>query len=148
MPRPVRAAEVDGGAPGHAERSPGGDATAPVDRGALRAHRLNGPSWGLGRQGVGQWPTGLRGSPTTTQQCPGLSRHGVQARGDALWQESHWRCPGACRPRGAHGGDAVAVSPQGGGRAGSLYATPPQPPPPPPGVLKDSGAGSAPNKCP
>ena len=34
----------------------------------------------------------------------------------------------------------------GGGRAGSLYATPP--PPPSPRVLKDSGAGSAPNKCP
>ena len=33
----------------------------------------------------------------------------------------------------------------GGGRTRSLYATPPQPPPPP--VLKDSGAGSATNKC-
>ena len=33
--------------------------------------------------------------------------------------------------------------PGGGGRAGSLYATPP-----PPRALKDSGAGSAPNKCP
>ena len=35
---------------------------------------------------------------------------------------------------------------RGGGRAGSLYATPPSPPPPP-RVLKDSGAGSATNKC-
>ena len=35
----------------------------------------------------------------------------------------------------------------GGGRAGSLYAAPPSPPPPP-RVLKDSGAGSATNKCP
>ena len=33
--------------------------------------------------------------------------------------------------------------PRGGGRARSLYATPPQPP----RVLKDSGAGSATNKC-
>ena len=37
--------------------------------------------------------------------------------------------------------------PRGGGRARSLYATPPSPPPPP-RVLKDSGAGSATNKCP
>ena len=38
--------------------------------------------------------------------------------------------------------------PGGGGRARSLYATPPSPPPPPPPrVLKDSGAGSATNKC-
>ena len=40
--------------------------------------------------------------------------------------------------------------PRGGGRARSLYATPPSPPPPPiplPQVLKDSGAGSATNKC-
>ena len=36
---------------------------------------------------------------------------------------------------------------RGGGRARSLYATPPSPPPPPPRVLKDSGAGSATNKC-
>ena len=35
---------------------------------------------------------------------------------------------------------------RGGGRARSLYATPPSPPPPP-RVLKDSGAGSATNKC-
>ena len=36
---------------------------------------------------------------------------------------------------------------RGGSRARSLYATPPSPPPPPPRVLKDSGAGSATNKC-
>ena len=39
------------------------------------------------------------------------------------------------------------VFPRGGGRARSLYATPPSPPPPP-RVLKDSGAGSATSKCP
>ena len=39
------------------------------------------------------------------------------------------------------------LGPRGGGRARSLYATPPSPPPPP-WVLKDSGAGSATSKCP
>ena len=41
----------------------------------------------------------------------------------------------------------LGVHPRGGGRARSLYATPPSPPPPP-RVLKDSGAGSATSKCP
>ena len=41
----------------------------------------------------------------------------------------------------------ILGEPRGGGRARSLYATPPSPPPPP-RVLKDSGAGSATSKCP
>ena len=50
----------------------------------------------------------------------------------------------------AHCPNTSLSKPRGGGRAGSLYATspsPPPPPPPPPRVLKDSGAGSALNKC-
>ena len=63
-----------------------------------------------------------------------------------LWQvPSHAgvvRCDRETRPCGD------VVQPGVGGRARSLYATPPCPPPPPPRVLKDSGAGSATNKCP
>ena len=48
-------------------------------------------------------------------------------------------------------GNYAMLAPRGGGRARSLYATPPPARPPPfpplPRVLKDSGAGSATNKC-
>ena len=39
------------------------------------------------------------------------------------------------------------ASPRGGRPGPVLVCDPPQPPPPPSGVLKDSGAGSATNKC-
>ena len=58
--------------------------------------------------------------------------------------------PQSCRgPRALSGFSWTArtLHHGGGGRAGSLYATPPSPPPPPHRVLKDSGAGSATNKC-
>ena len=42
-------------------------------------------------------------------------------------------------------GDALAT---GGGPGQVLVCNTPQPPPPPPRVLKDSGAGSATDKCP
>ena len=51
------------------------------------------------------------------------------------------------RRQQAHAGRLLRPGSGGGSRAWSLYATPPSPPPPP-RVLKDSGAGSALNKCP
>ena len=64
--RPVCATAAVGGVPGRAERfpahgtcwgCPGCDTTAPVDRGAARAHYLNGPS--LGSRGEGAWVRGM-----------------------------------------------------------------------------------------
>ena len=78
VPRPVRATAAIGGVPRRVERFPahgtsrGCDATAPVDRGAARAHHLNGPSKsGGGGQGsaVAVWP------PRATHDCIGV--HGA-----------------------------------------------------------------------
>ena len=91
VPWPVRATAAIGGVPGRAERfpahgtcrgCPGCDATARVDRGAARAHHLNGPSkGGGGGGGRGQlaavWPLGV------THNCTGVHR-AVQARVVAL----------------------------------------------------------------
>ena len=101
-----------GGAPGHAERFPapgtflgwvsGCAATAPVVLGALKAHHQTGRSLGR-RVGVEAYgPLGV------THDC--LSRHGWTRCGRSGGWTS-WRCPGACRPRDTHGGDAIAVSP-------------------------------------
>ena len=74
-----------------------------------------------------------------TLSSPDTSRRGCRASGT---QQRHHYPELSLPPLGCR--DSALQLGGGGGRDGSLYATP-QPPPPP--DLKDSGARSAPNKC-